>query len=162
MKKPYEYKLEYGYRNKENNMTLKIDEFTEEKKLKDEIIKLKKQHAERIDKITKLHKKELMFYVNKLKKADNKALSFANRIEVLEKLLKLNTEAKEIDRNQPMIWIKISELTHAEEIYRLQDLLDRKTEGTHILITRDNIKSIEAMSDEQLEMAGLMRIKNEE
>ena len=143
-------------------MALKTDEFTEEKKLKDEIIKLKKQHAERIDKITKLHKKELMFYVNKLKKADNKALSFANRIEVLEKLLKLNTEAKEIDRNQPMIWIKISELTHAEEIYRLQDLLDRKTEGTHILITRDNIKSIEAMSDEQLEMAGLMRIKNEE
>ena len=129
---------------------------------KDEIRKLKKQHEERMIKTTDLHKKEIMFHISKLKKADNKALSFANRLKVLEKLLKLNTEAKEIDRNQPMIWIKVSEPTRAEEIYKLQSLLDKKNEGTHILITRDNIKSIEAMSDEQLAAAGLMRIENEE
>ena len=142
-------------------MTLKIDAFAE-KKLKDEIRKLKKQHEEQMIKTTDLHKKEIMFYVNKLKKADNKTLSFVNRLKVLEKLLKLDTEAKEIDRNQPMIWIKVLEPIRVEEIYKLQGLLDKKNEGTHILITRDNIKSIEAMSDEQLASAGLMRIENEE
>ena len=142
-------------------MTLKIDAFAE-KKLKDEIRKLKKQHEEQMIKTTDLHKKEIMFYVNKLKKADNKTLSFVNRLKVLEKLLKLDTEAKEIDRNQPMIWIKVLEPIRVEEIYKLQGLLDKKNEGTHILITRDNIKSIEAMSDEQLAAAGLMRIENEE
>ncbi len=119
------------------------------KNTKNEILKIKNNN-----------KKNIKFHIDEAKRAINHASSLSKRVVVLEKLLKLDIKTKIINESAQMLWIRISEKMKAEEILNMINSLDAKNNETYILITRDNVKSIQEISDENLKEAGLMRIEN--
>jgi len=121
-----------------------------------------KKYDLRIKKLTASHQEQLTLAHRERDQFAKQVGSMRNRIQVLEKLLRIDTDARGIDLSKPLVWIRVSENMRAEEIYNLQNALDGKTKGTHILITRTNVDSIESLSDEDLETLGLMRIEETE